>query len=296
MAKKQTSAKHLVVIICLLAFTLLASVYYIFSQNAEIQKTKRIFEIEKNAKVRELEMLQDEYNDFLEENEINKQEIVAAKLKLQKLLDSVKNIKPDYSLLYKLRTVKDHLTSKLEQLEQENIALKQQNQKLSNEKGLVDQKLENTLAVVNEEKEKNENLNKIITKAQRLAINTVNNKPIRVKKSGKVVASSSAKRVSSIEVCYEVSKNTIAKSGEKEFYIQVISPEDKVIGGRIFIQNDEGQYLNISKVSKFRYQNKSMKVCDYVTALADEDFTKGKYTVNIFEQTNLISTSQFELN
>lgn len=296
MSKKNTSAKHFVLIICILAFTLLASIYYIFFQNAEIRKNRRAFEVEKRSKIKELEMLQYEYNDFLEENEINKNEIIAAKIKLKKLLDSVKNIKPDYNLIYKLRTVKDHLTSKLEKLENENVVLKKQNQRLANEKGVVNKKLVKTLAIFNEEKEKNKNLSKIVNKAQRLVVNSINSTPIRVKKSGKVIASSIAKRVSSIKICYEVAKNTVADNGEKEFYIQVISPENKVVAGKFYIQNNEGEFLSISKISKFRYQNKAVKVCDYVTTLADESFKKGTYTVNIFEETNLINTSKFILD
>lgn len=296
MAKKSTSLKPLVVIICLLTLSLLGSIVYIFSQHSEIKKTKIIFENEKKAKIRELEELQEEYEEFLQENEINKQEIIAAKQKLQQLLDSVKNIKPDYNLVYKLRTVRDHLTSKLKKLESENKSLKLRNQKLANEKGIVNKKLENTLAVFNEEKEKNKNLNKIIDEAQKLTVTNVINKPIRVKKSGKIVASSNAKRVSSIEVCYEVPKNTIAESGDKEFYIQVVSPKNKVIGGKFYIQDDDGQFLSISKISKFRYQKKAAKVCDYVSPLYDESFMKGIYTVNIFDETDLISTSKMELN
>lgn len=286
---------YLFVIIGILFVSLLASIYYIFSLKADIASNKRIFEKEKIAKVKELENLQEEYEEFLVENEINKKEIAEAKIRLKTLLDSVKNLKADYNLLAKLRNVRDHLTLKLKKLEEENIALKERNSILVDENIKVENQYQSTLVVYKEAQQKNEDLNKIINKAQKLTITNVENKALRLKKSGKVVSSSTSRKTTSIEVCYEVPENVVTEAGSKEFYIQLLSPDNVVIGGNFVIENELGEQIKISKVSKFRYQNKVTRVCDYLEPVGEETFQEGTYTVNIFEETNLISTSEIVL-
>lgn len=292
---KTSPLKPTNIIIGLLLLILIAALIFIYSQNSEIESSKKAFETEKALKIEELKVLQQEYDDFLQENHVNKEEIITTKIKLNRLLDSIRNIKPDYTLVNKLRSVRDNLKLRLKKLEQENKLLKENNLKLLTENDSVVKQLDSTLVVFNEEREKNEKLNKIIAKAQKLIVSSITNKPIRIKKSGKVFPTDRAKRVSGIEVCYQVPTNAVSEAGEKEFYIQVVSPSKSVVGGRFYMNDAEGNFVSISKISKFRYQNKAIKVCDYVEPLPGEVFEVGKYAVNVFQGTNLISTSSIIL-
>lgn len=295
MTKKKKTSKSTSIIIGLLSLLLIGSIAYIFTQNTEIESSKLAFESEKALKIEELKTLQQEYDDFLQENQVNKEEIIETKIRLNRLLDSVRNIKPDYTLVNKLRTVRDNLKLRLVKLEEENRQLKEDNLKLVTENDSVVKQLESTLVVFNEEKEKNEQLNKIVAKAQKLIVTSITNKPIRIKKSGKVITTNKAKRVSGIEVCYEVPANNVTEAGEKEFYIQVVSPTKEVVGGKFYMNDTEGNFVSISKISKFRYQNKVIKVCDYVEPLPGEVFSEGNYAVNVFQGTKLISSSSILL-
>ena len=295
MTEKKTTSKSTVIAIVLLSLLLIGSIAYILMQNTQIESSKQAFETEKALKIEELKTLQQEYDDFLQENQVNKEEIIETKIRLNRLLDSVRNIKPDYSLVNKLRSVRDNLKLRLKSIEQENKQLKEDNLKLVTENDSVVKQLESTLVVFNEEKEKNEKLNKIVTKAQKLIVTSITSKPIRIKKSGKVSPTNRAKRVSGIEVCYEVPANTITEAGEKEFYIQVVSPTKEVVGGKFYMNDAEGNFVSISKISKFRYQNKIIKVCDYVEPLPGETFAEGNYAVNVFQGTKLISSSSILL-
>ena len=53
--------------------------------------------------------------------------------------------------------------------------------------------------------------------------------------------------------------------------------------------------LNYSVVSKFNYESSNLNVCEFVTANGDNDFEKGRYVVNVFNQKDLVSTSEFTL-
>lgn len=295
MTEKKTSNRSSAFIIVILSLLLIGAIVYSFMQNSQIRVTQEAFETEKAIKIAELKKVQQEYDDFLEENQINEEEIIATKIKLNRLLDSVQNIQPDYTLVQKLRSVRDDLKIKLKQLQEENELLKEENLKLVTEKDSVVKELESTLVVYKEIEEKNTKLNKIVTKAQRLNVSRITNKAIRIKKSGKTVTTDKAKKVSGIEVCYQIPENTVAEPGEKEFYIQVVSPSKKVIGGRFYMKDNNGKFVNISKVSKFRYQNKLITVCDYVEPLPGESFTEGKYGVHVFQGAKLISSSSILL-
>jgi len=295
MAEKKSSKKTSGIIIGILSLLLVGAIGYSFMQKQELLTTQQAFETEKAIKVAELKKVQQEYDDFLQENQVNEEEIIATKIKLNRLLDSVKNIKPDYTLVNKLRSVRDNLKARLKKIEQENKFLKEKNLRLITEKDSVVKQLETTIVVYEEAQAKNVELDKIVTKAQKLVVTSITNKPIRIKKSGKVAPTKKAKRVSGIEVCYEVPSNAVAEPGEKEFYIQVVSPSKEVIGGRFYMNDDEGNFLNISKVSKFRYQNKLITVCDYVEPLPGEVFEAGKYNVHVFQGTKLINSSSILL-
>jgi hypothetical protein len=47
-------------------------------------------------------------------------------------------------------------------------------------------------------------------------------------------------------------------------------------------------------ISKFNYESDNLDICEFVEAKGKE-FEKGRYVVNVFDQNNLVSTSQFEL-
>lgn len=295
MIEKKTSNRSSVFVIVILSLLLIGAIIYSFMQNSQIKITQEAFETEKAIKIAELKKVQQEYDDFLQENQINEEEIIATKVKLNRLLDSVQNIQPDYTLVQKLRSVRDDLKIKLKKLQEENELLREENLKLVTEKDSVVKELKSTLVVYKEIEEKNTRLNKIVTKAQKLSVSSITNKAVRIKKSGKTVATDKAKKVSGIEVCYQIPANAVAEPGEKEFYIQVVSPSKKVVGGRFYMKDNNGKFINISKVSKFRYQNKLITVCDYVEPLPGESFLEGKYGVHVFQGAKLISSSSILL-
>ncbi len=283
------------IIIGVLILLLLGAIAYSFMQSVTIKNTQKAFETEKAIKVEELKKVQQEYDDFLAENQVNEEEIIATKIQLNRVLDSVKNIKPNYELVNELRSVRDNLKARLKKIQLENKKLKELNLKLATEKDSVVQKLENTLVVYQKETEKNEKLNEIVAKAQKLVVSSIENTAIRIKKSGKIVHTNRSSKVTAVEVCYEIPANSVAIDGMKEFYIQLVSPNKKVVGGKFYMNDANGKAVSISKISKFRYQNKLIKVCDYVEPLPDEKFESGLYNIHVFQGTNLISSSSILL-
>lgn len=278
--------------ILVLLVLLAAAIIYSILSTIKINNNKKAFETEKLIKIEELKAVQKDFEILSLENDGNKAEIQQTKQRLQKVIDSVSNLKPDYTLVTKLRQVRDQLKARLVKIKEENERLKAENTLLATQKDSISSELSQVRVVYDSVYKANESLKVIATKAEKLYINELTSKSVRIKNSGKVVESNRAKRVTGFEVCYTVGKNEVTKFGDKEFFIQLVSPDKKVLGARYAITDPDGRTIKITKLSKFRYDNKMIKICDFAEPLSGEEITAGTYIVNVFDSNKLISSTK----
>jgi len=278
--------------ILVLLVLLAAAIIYSILSTIKINNNKKAFETEKLIKIEELKAVQKDFEILSLENDGNKAEIQQTKQRLQKVIDSVSNLKPDYTLVTKLRQVRDQLKARLVKIKEENERLKVENTLLATQKDSISSELSQVRVVYDSVYKANESLKVIATKAEKLYINELTSKSVRIKNSGKVVESNRAKRVTGFEVCYTVGKNEVTKFGDKEFFIQLVSPDKKVLGARYAITDPDGRTIKITKLSKFRYDNKMIKICDFAEPLSGEEITAGTYIVNVFDSNKLISSTK----
>ncbi len=290
-----SSSKVQKIIIGALILLSIGALYFAFSNYSQLKENQQFFETEKSVRIAELKSLQKEYDDLQLNDSIHQDEILEINERLKIVLDSVENLKANTELVNDLQRVKRNLLAKLKRLKLENKELKEKNALLAIEKDSISSELSNTLVVYDSVNEIKKNLELVVAKAQKLFISGVNSKAVKIKGSNKVSTVTKAKKASGIEVCFDVQANTVAESGDKSFYIQVVSPSKKVIGGRYYMNEENNRSINFSKVAKFRYKKKAMTVCDYIEPLENEVFESGKYTVNIFDGVNLISSSAIKL-
>ena len=284
------------VIIGLLIAFLLAAVFFGVKKNNEVKENTAAFETEKSIKIAELKSIQAQYDNLLIEDAANKEEISAAKERLVHLMDSIKSIKPDMSVINKLRKSENYFKGQLKKLTAENEFLKQQNQLLETQKDSLSTELVTSTEANQTLTKTNEDLELVVAKAQKMKVLNVEPRATRIKKlNGKVVAVTKAKKATGLEVCFDVASNDIAERGDKLLYIQVVSPGKEVIGGQHIFEGEEGKKLTYSKTSKFRFQNKAMNICDFVEPLANETLTPGNYSINVFNGVDLIHSSSVSL-
>ncbi len=290
--QQETTSNSKKTTILVLLVLLAATIIYSVLSTIKINNNKKAFETEKLIKIEELKAVQKDFEILSLENDENKTEILQTKQRLQQVIDSVSNLKPDYTLVTKLRNVRDQLKAKLKKIKEENKRLKIENTLLATQKDSISTELSQVRVVYDSVSKANENLKVIATKAEELYINDLSAKSVRIKKSGKVVESNRAKRVTGFEVCYTVGKNEITEFGDKEFFIQLVSPNKKVLGARYAITDPNGRTIKITKLSKFRYDNKMIKICDFAEPLSGEEITAGTYVINVFDSNKLISSSK----
>ena len=85
--------------------------------------------------------------------------------------------------------------------------------------------------------------------------------------------------------------NSLAKSGSRNYYIQIIDSKNNVLGEKKTETFDD-MSLTYSFVTTVPYENKSVDVCELI---AGSDFEKGTYFVNIFDKGTLVSKTSFDL-
>ena len=127
-------------------------------------------------------------------------------------------------------------------------------------------------------------------------LNTVGLKGFGVieRTSGKLIPTERASRVDKIRVCFTVAKNALVQAGDQELYVQVIDPKNNTLGANEQVQFEE-KTLNYSIISKFNYENGSLNICEFVASKGENKFEKGRYVVNIFNEKDLVSSSEFTL-
>jgi len=120
---------------------------------------------------------------------------------------------------------------------------------------------------------------------------------IKMRGSDKEIASTKAKKVEKVRACFVLGDNPIAKSETKTLFMKVTSPDGRVLAsnvdeGNTFVVN--GEKLLYSAKKDVDYKNdKTKDVCMYFTK--KDEFSAGKYKIEIYSDGGLIGSTSFEL-
>ncbi|MBE9480105.1 MAG: hypothetical protein IMY69_00250 [Bacteroidetes bacterium] len=121
---------------------------------------------------------------------------------------------------------------------------------------------------------------------------------IRSRSGGKESITDKARRVNKIKTCFTLSENAIIPAGNKEIYVRIARPDNKILTkgrGDEYSFIYQGEKLQYSIKKSIDYQNKSMDICLYWTKRQTQEMTTGLYKVEIFEGDNVIGHAKFSL-
>ena len=293
MESNQNNSK-LKAVILVLSLLLLGSMAYMFKMSSDSKKEIELSEgkydkilSEKELVLNDLEQMKAMYDSEIASNTSLKTELEAEKAKVEALIvrvkkgESVANYKNDY---IRLKREMDSLVAENTKLKEENMLL---NKNLDSTNVALDESRSFNDTLVNQ----NEKLSKTVEKGQKLVI--VNLKTIAVKErsSGKQIETEKASRADKLKISFTIAQNALAKSGEKEYYVQVIDAANNVLGDKKTITFND-KLLTYSFISKVKYENSTVDVYE---ELSGNDFAKGKYYINIFSKGDLVANSTFDL-
>lgn len=247
---------------------------------------------EKEQVMADLSTMAKQYDVAIGENEIANQNLVEARGRIQGLMDSLKISQNSVNSLWRYKKKFLALQEEMEVLMVENDKLKVENSMLATTLDSTNVQLAERTMFTDSLLVQNTQLAEVVENAA--VLQTVGLKGFGVieRSSGKLIPTERAKRSDKIRVCFTVAKNALVGAGDKELYIQVLDPLNNVLGANEQIQFDE-TVLNYSLVSKFNYENRNLNICEFVKP--NNDFEKGRYIVNVFNERDLISTSEFTM-
>ena len=269
-----------------------ALIYFQFSKITEAEnqlvELTQVMEFEKQQSIEEYEKLAMEYEEFYIEtsNDSLLKLFDEEKQKVQQLLQELKTVKATNArrikeLQKELGTVRgvlksyiykvDSLNTVNDNLKKENVKVKKQIQEANEIARLLEEKTNELDAKINLAS---------ILEADEIQIKTLN-------KKGKVTKS--LKRITNIELCFQVLRNITAERGYKTIYIRIADANGEVltISGDTF--EFEGKELIYSAKKEIEYNGEDTPVCMYYKVT--NPLQTGSYSIAIFADGNLIGTT-----
>lgn len=207
---------------------------------------------------------------------------------------------------------KDGYVVEIANLKEKVATLTDANTKLTSENESLSTNLTDTRAKLDEEstakaalisektqlESTNQQLGKKVDIASAVKVSGINVKSIMLKGSGKEKSKTRASKVDKLNICFTTEANDVTEAGEEIFYIRVIDPT----GEALAIESlGSGVGRDKKKDSEFRYTTTA--TCQYTNSVTDvcgawqpgQNFTKGKYVVEVFNKGYLVGTGEFKL-
>ena len=268
---------------------------FIYMQFSKISETEnqlveltQVMEFEKQQSIEEYEKLAMEYEEFYIEtsNDSLLKLFDEEKQKVQQLLQELKTVKATNArrikeLQKELGTVRGVLKSyiyKVDSLNTVNDNLKKENVKVKKQIAEA-QEIKRQLEEKTNELDAKINLASIL-EADEIQIKTLN-------KKGKVTKS--LKRITNIEICFQVLRNITAERGYKTVYIRIADANGEVLTTETNTFEFEGKELIYSAKKEIEYNGENTPVCMYYKVT--NPLQTGSYSIAIFAEGNLIGTT-----
>ncbi|MDI1255547.1 MAG: hypothetical protein PSV16_05555 [Flavobacterium sp.] len=294
--ENQKSNSSLKAIVVVLSILLVISLIYIFKMTSEAkaQHTELVtVKSEKDNVLDSLAVLKTTYDEAIASKTELSDDLVAEREKVVNLMADLKKSNGDKASLQKYRTQYNQLQSKMKALIAENDELKLKNQTLTVERDSTVMVLGKQVKMNDSVVTVNQNLAKTVEKASKLVVMNLRTQAYKVRSSGKEIQTDKASRVDKLKVCFALAENSVAKSGTKTYYVQVIDSKNNVLGDKK-TESFGDMTLTYSFTTNVDYENKSVDVCEFLDGKGN-DFEKGTYFVNIFDKGELVSKTSFVL-
>ena len=281
------------ILIGLLVVLLVSLAGYTFTLVEQNKETVLFLEADKAEVQKELEALVVSYNETLQDNELKDKDLIAARDRIIVLLDSVKDYKANLSIITRYKAQVRGLKNERAQLFKRADSLLVVTQRLAIEKDSTTAVLVKTIKVVDSVTTANTQLFNSLEKGALIGISNLDATAIIVRKGGKIKETKRASRADKIRVCYTIAPNTLAQAGDRVLYVQVINPDNNIIGDKSNITFGQ-DLLTYSKSESVFYENQALDVCA-ILGTTGQDVLKGLYTINIFDAQRQIGSTTLML-
>ncbi|MCS4167385.1 MULTISPECIES: hypothetical protein [Sphingobacterium] len=209
-------------------------------------------------------------------------EIAELRKKLENKSITPKDIDEAQHKINQLKKQVDTYRVNVQRLIQENQILSKQNSNLS--ESVVEKEKQITSLVTS-----NSDLKEKVATASALKVSSISINGLEVKKNGKEFVEERAKKIDKLKINFTIADNPLAKNGERDIYVRIIDPQGNLVvqGDNIFYVH--GEKLQYTFKHNILFTNKGE---DYIVYwAAEEGFSKGAYTILLYEDNAIMGRS-----
>ncbi|MDO7171309.1 chromosome partitioning protein ParA [Mariniflexile sp. AS56] len=272
----------------------LGTAFYTMNLYSSSSKVQQDLTEQKQLVMNDLNAMAKQYDVAISENDVANKDLVDARARIQGLIDSLKISETNVKSLWSYKQKYASLQKEMNALLAENDKLKIQNSYLATSLDSTRVRLEERTMFTDSLLIQNNALAEVVSNAAVLGAVNMKGFGVIERTSGKLIPTERASRSDKIRVCFTVPKNKLVQSGNQELYVQVIDPKNNTLGLNEQVKFGD-KALNYSIISKFNYENVSLDVCEFVSSKEKTDFEKGRYIINVFNEKDLVATSEFTL-
>ncbi len=249
---------------------------------------------QKELVMADLNTMAKQYDEAIGENKIANKNLIEARARIQGLIDSLQISETNVKSLWRYKQKYVSLQKEMDILLAQNESLKAENSYLATSLDSTRVRLEERNIFSDSLLVQNNALAEVVLNASVLSAADLKASGVIVRTSGKVIPTERASRSDKIRVCFIVTKNKLIQAGEQELFLQIIDPKNNILGLNNQVTFGE-KTLNYSLISKFNYENANLNICEFITPKANDSFEKGRYIVHVFNEKDLVATSEFIL-
>jgi len=266
-----------------------------FTNYQSIQSQQQFLEQENKLIQIELSQMIKRYDEVSHKNDQIASQLEMSKAETQNALDSIQLLNIKLAQLSKIKLQVSALQSKNSELSTVIGSIKSKNTELERETIDAQKELQNQQQINNAIIEENNILKQTLKKASILTANSF--KAIALNKAfGKTLETSKASKTETIEVSFTLGENVFAEVGEKNIYIQILTPDHNVFADKGAINFGESSLIYSTK-KIVPYNKDNLDVSIAINAEEDDQpIIEGTYYINIFNEDRKLGSTQLQLD
>ncbi len=301
--KQNTSNNKTILWIALIVIAVAVAGYFAWTNSSmkanydqlalEKEMMKTELESELDSLMIEHEQIKTEYGQLSDSLSVKDSLIVSNAQEIKDLLNYKWEYRKVKKKLDKLRVVARTYVNQMDSLYTVNNELVEENKVIK--------------AKYHEEKAINKNLTKEkaqlsvkIEEASILKAYNITAQAIHTKKTGSEKIVTKARRTKTIEVCFTLSKNVVIEAGQKDVYVRIARPDNKILTPGVaenYVFSYEGEQIQYSIYEQVAYDNEARPLClRWIKKYEDIEMQTGVYEITVFADGEEIGSTDLELD
>ena len=266
-----------------------------FSNYQSNQAQQQFLEQEKKLIEIELTEMLKRYDEVSSNNYLMASQLEEVRTDAENTMQSLRIAQNQLSGISKIKYQLSVLEKKNSVLFEDINSVKLKNAELEKEKSEAINELQTQLNINSVLLEKNNVLTETLEKASVLTANSFNVKALN-KVFGKITETNKASKTETIEVSFTLVENVFAEKGEKDIYIQILTPDNNVFADKGAINFGDSSLIYSAK-KIVSYNNGVLDVSININAEEDDQPLKeGNYYVSVFNKEQKLGSTQLQLD